>query len=57
MMGELLYPAYLEKRLASILEWKNLTIQNVYGAEAYKLEDMLCLLYTSRRRLRTLSAF
>ena len=41
MMGELLYPAYLEKRLASILEWKNLTIQNVYGAEAYKLEDML----------------
>ena len=25
MMGELLYPAYLEKRLASILEWKNLT--------------------------------
>ena len=41
MMGELLYPAYLEKRLASILEWKNLTIQNVYGAEPYKLEDML----------------
>ena len=41
MMGELLYPKYLEKRLASILEWKNLTIQNVYGAEAYKLEDML----------------
>ena len=35
------YPAYLEKRLASILEWKNLTIQNVYGAEPYKLEDML----------------
>ena len=41
MMGELLYPEYLKKRLASILEWKNLTIQNVYGAEAYKLEDML----------------
>ena len=41
MMGELLYPKYLEKRLASILEWKNLTIQNVYGAEPYKLEDML----------------
>ena len=41
MVGELLYPEYLEKRLASILEWKNLTIQNVYGAEPYKLEDML----------------
>ena len=25
MVGELLYPEYLEKRLASILEWKNLT--------------------------------
>ena len=41
MMGELLYPEYLEKRLAAILEWKNLTIQNVYGAEPYKLDDML----------------
>ena len=40
-MGELLYPEYLKKRLASILEWKNLTIQNVYGAEPYRLEDML----------------
>ena len=41
MVGELLYPEYLEKRLASILEWKNLTIQNVYGADPYKLSDML----------------
>ena len=41
MVGELLYPEYLEKRLASILEWKNLTIQNVYGAEPYQLSDML----------------
>ena len=41
MIGELLYPDYLKKRLASILEWKNLTIQNVYGAEPYQLSDML----------------
>ena len=41
MMGELKYPEYLAKHLAGILEWKNLTIQNVYGAEAYKLEDLL----------------
>ena len=41
MVGELLYPEYLEKRLSSILEWKNLTIQNVYGADPYKLSDML----------------
>ena len=50
MMGELLYPEYLEKRLATILEWKNLTIQNVYGAEPYKLEDMMdwCREYGAR---------
>lgn len=41
MMGELLHPEYLRQHLSTILEWKNLTIQNVYGAEAYKLEDML----------------
>ena len=41
MMGELLHPEYLKQHLAGILEWKNLTIQNVYGAEPYKLEDML----------------
>ena len=41
MMGELLYPDYLKKRLETILEWKNLTIENVYGAQAYRLEDML----------------
>ena len=50
MMGELLYPEYLEKRLAAILEWKNLTIQNVYGAQPYKLEDLMdwCREYGAR---------
>ena len=41
MLGELLYPEHLKAHLASILEWKNLIIHNVYGAEPYKLEDML----------------
>ena len=41
MMGELLYPEYLRKHLATILEWKNLTIQNVYGAEPYQLDELL----------------
>lgn len=41
MMGELLHMDYLKQRLSTILDWKNLTIQNVYGAEAYTLEDML----------------
>ena len=40
MMGELLYPAYLEKRLASILEWKNLTLERVYGAKPYTMDDL-----------------
>ena len=31
--GELLYPEYLKGRLAGILEWKNLTIENVYHAK------------------------
>ena len=41
MLGELLYPERLKAHLATILEWKNLIIHNVYGAEPYKLEDML----------------
>lgn len=41
MMGELLHPEYLRNHLATILEWKNLTIQNVYGADAYDLEELL----------------
>ena len=40
MMGELLYPAYLEKRLASILEWKNLTLTGVYGAEPVTMDEL-----------------
>ena len=39
MMGELLYPAYLEKRLASILEWKNLTMEDIYGTQPISLEE------------------
>ena len=41
MLGELLYPEHLKAHLATILEWKNLIIHNVYGAEPYKLEVML----------------
>lgn len=41
MMGELLDLEYLESRLKGILEWKNLTIERVYGAEAFTLEAMM----------------
>ena len=56
MAGELLYPEKLWDHLAGILEWKNLTIQNVYGAEPYKLDDMLawCEKYGSNKYLNVI---
>lgn len=39
-MGDLKDIATAEKRLSDILEWKNLTIEKVYGDKAVKLEDM-----------------
>ncbi len=41
MLGELNYPDYLRKRLTGILEWKNLTITNVYGAKPYSIDDIM----------------
>ena len=40
-MGELKNISLLEKRLPDIVEWKNLTIVNAYGAAPVKAEDML----------------
>lgn len=39
--GELLYPARLQSHLADLLEWKNLTIEKVYGAKPYTMDDMM----------------
>lgn len=52
MIGELRTPEYLKQHLAGILEWKNLTIQNVYGAEPYQLQDMLDWCETYGEKLR-----
>ena len=41
MMGELLDMDYLAGRLKGILEWKNLTIEKVYGAQPYDFQEML----------------
>ena len=41
LAGELFYPAHLKEHLAELLEWKNLTLTGVYGAEAYSLEQLL----------------
>ncbi len=40
-VGELLYPEKLKAHIENILEWKNLTICNVYGAEPVKLPEIL----------------
>ncbi len=40
-MGDLRYPAALRQRLEGILEWKNLTLQKVYGDQPAGLEDMI----------------
>ena len=40
-MGDLLHPEYLRSRLETIVEWKNLTIANAYGGEAYTVDGML----------------
>ncbi len=44
LAGELFHPEHLKAHLADILEWKNLTVEKVYGATPYKLEDMLAWL-------------
>lgn len=38
LAGELFYPEHLRSHLADIMEWKNLTLQRVYGAEPYTWE-------------------
>jgi adenylosuccinate synthase len=41
MAGELLYPEALLERLSGLREWKNLTLQKVYGAEGYTMKQLL----------------
>lgn len=43
--GELFYPEYLVKHLESLLEWKNLTLAGVYGAEGYTLAGLCAYLH------------
>jgi len=40
LAGELFYPEELRNHLAGILEWKNLTLTKVYGAEPYTMERL-----------------
>jgi adenylosuccinate synthase len=38
LAGELFYPDELRRHLADLLEWKNLTLERVYGARPYTME-------------------
>ena len=40
LAGELLHPEAMRKRLSEIMEWKNLTLARVYGAETYTMEKL-----------------
>ncbi len=51
-MGDLLEPEYLKERLEGIIEWKNLTIEKVYGAEGVTLDAMLAWLNKFGERFR-----
>ncbi len=41
LAGELLYPEHLREHAADLLEWKNLTLTGVYGAEPCTLDALL----------------
>ena len=38
MVGELFYPEVLKAHLTDLMEWKNLTLTKVYGAQPYTME-------------------
>ena len=40
LAGELFYPEKLKRHLADLLEWKNLIITRVYGAEPHTMEEL-----------------
>lgn len=43
-MGDLLNPEALKKRLPALMEWKNLTVHNGYGAPELSADDMFAWL-------------
>ena len=40
LAGELLYPEHLKEHLADLMEWKNLTLTRVYGAERTTMAEL-----------------
>ncbi|MCR5089373.1 MAG: adenylosuccinate synthase [Oscillospiraceae bacterium] len=52
LAGELFYPEELRQHLAELLEWKNLILTGVYGAEPYTMERLLTWVETCAESIR-----
>lgn len=52
LAGELLHPAHLEEHLKDLLEWKNLTLTQVYGAPGYTMEQLKAWLTDYAEKVR-----
>ena len=52
MAGDLLHPEYLRAQLADILEWKNLTLEKVYGAEACTMDELMAWINEYGERIK-----
>ena len=50
--GELLYPEHLKAHLADLLEWKNLTIEKVYNAKPYTMDELWAWICDFGEKLR-----
>ena len=50
--GELLYPEHLKSHLADLLEWKNLTIEKVYNAKPYTMDELWAWICDFGEKLR-----
>ena len=52
LAGELLYPEHLKTHLQDLLEWKNLTLTGVYGAEPVTMEDLTAWIDTYCEKIK-----
>ena len=52
MAGDLMHPEDLKAQLADLLEWKNLTLVNVYGAEPVTMDELWAWIETYGERIK-----
>ena len=52
MAGDLMHPEHLKAQLADLLEWKNLTLVNVYGAEPVTMDELWAWIETYGERIK-----